>query len=64
VCTRPQGGEREAITKDEVDYSGIHFWRHHDVGRLQEEGSPTTTAATAPAAVAYGLDFCKSEQHR
>jgi hypothetical protein len=64
VCTRPQGGEREAITKDEVDYSGIHFWRHHDVGRLQEEGCPTTTATTATAAVAYGLDFRKSKQHR
>jgi hypothetical protein len=64
VCTRPQGGEREAITKDEVDYSGIHFWRHHDVGRLQKEGCPATTAATTAATLAHGIAFRESEQHR
>ena len=42
-----QGGERET-SGSEVDYSGIHPWRHHDVGRLQEESR--TTAATATAA--------------
>jgi hypothetical protein len=61
VCTRPLGGEREATTKDEVDNSGIHFWRHHDVGRLQEEGCPTTTATTATGTVAHCLHFRKSK---
>jgi hypothetical protein len=61
VCTHLQGGERET-SEDEVDHSGNHPWRHHDVGRLQEKGCATAAASATTAAIAHGVDFSKPKQ--
>jgi hypothetical protein len=60
VRTISQGGESETA-EDEVDYSGIHSWRHHDVGRLQEEAATTASASATTASGADGFDFRQSQ---
>jgi hypothetical protein len=44
-----------------VDYSGIHSWRDHVSGRLQEEATATPAATATAAAGAHSVDLGQSE---
>jgi hypothetical protein len=41
-----------------VDYSGIHSWRDHVSGRLQEETTGTATTTATAAAGTNCVDLC------
>ena len=47
----------------EMEYADTGFGRHHDVGRLQEEGGATAAAPTPSAAGTNGIAHSKP-QHR